>query len=725
MLVACLALFLPMRARSEVLDRIEVRKVGGNAEIQVRFGVRVQYLRHFPQKQGDTLRVYIALVPTNGVIPEAVREQRRSPPGNLVPRFTVSFPDQGGSLLIKFDKPVQFKVGPGSDSRSIRVVVPLEVPQARQDGAKAPAAGIALGAPAVPSPAAKAPVVVPPPQQPVVPAAQPGEPSPAPAAGVEADAARLMSQARAALDADDVPAAVDALNRLLNLPPNRFSQEAQELAGLARERNGEVAKARAEYELYLKLYPEGEGAQRVRARLTALGEPPKTGAREAPPVQPATGAQKMIYGSLSQYYYRGASKIDTAAKPPQLPNSQTLSMTDQSALISSLDLTGRVRGEHSDTRLVLRDTHTADFLPGADDENRLFAAYVEHDQKGLGLMVRAGRQSPPTGGVIERFDGGYARKSVGSHLRVFGLAGVPAELDLDSSRRFYQGGVELGREGGAWGATLYGFGQTVDDIADRQTIGGEARYYSNGASLYSLLDYDVLFGTLNILLAQANWQSPRGTSLNLIADRRKTPTIQTTNALMGETSTSIQALLDTGLTAQDLRDGADAVTADSTLLLLGLTQTVNARWQLGGDVRLTRISATEGSSLLPPAPSTGNIFTYTLQATATGLFGGDVNVLSVGLIDAPTYRGPLVLLSNSTLRGRWRFEPALRYYQQTDDTQTRTTRVNPSLRATYRLKDSISLEAEAGYELTDTDTVLTTDKVRRHYFALGYRWDFY
>jgi hypothetical protein len=327
--------------------------------------------------------------------------------------------------------------------------------------------------------------------------------------------------------------------------------------------------------------------------------------------------------------------------------------------------------------------------------------------------------------VVERFDGAYLRQSAGSRLRLFGIAGVPKDLELDSSRRFYEGGLELGREGGSWGATLYAFQQTVDDIDDRQTVGGGARYFSNGASFFTLLDYDVLFGALNILLTQANWQSTRGTSVNLIADRRKTPTIQTTNSLIGETTTSIQSLIDSGLTAEDLRERADAVTADSTLYLLGLTQTVNSHWQLGGDVRLNRISATEGSGLLPPAPSTGNIYTYTLQATATNLFGGDVNVLSVGLIDAPTYRGPLLLLSNSTMLGRWRFEPSVRYYRQSDDTETQITRINPSLRASYRVKDRISLEVEAGYEITDTDTVMVSDKVQRHYYSLGYRWDFY
>ena len=49
-----------------------------------------------------------------------------------------------------------------------------------------------------------------------------------------------------------------------------FSKEAQEYLGLARERNGQLAHAKAEYRIYLAKYPEGEDAQRVRQRLDAL-----------------------------------------------------------------------------------------------------------------------------------------------------------------------------------------------------------------------------------------------------------------------------------------------------------------------------------------------------------------------------------------------------------------------------------------------------------------------
>ena len=46
--------------------------------------------------------------------------------------------------------------------------------------------------------------------------------------------------------------------------------EAQELLAIAREKNGQLAHAKAEYERYLALYSETEGAARVKQRLAAL-----------------------------------------------------------------------------------------------------------------------------------------------------------------------------------------------------------------------------------------------------------------------------------------------------------------------------------------------------------------------------------------------------------------------------------------------------------------------
>jgi len=81
----------------------------------------------------------------------------------------------------------------------------------------------------------------------------------------------------------DYSHAIALYTKILAYPNHPYRQDAQEYLGLARERNGQLAQAKAEYEAYLKLYPKGEGADRVRQRLTGLitakapakKEPPK------------------------------------------------------------------------------------------------------------------------------------------------------------------------------------------------------------------------------------------------------------------------------------------------------------------------------------------------------------------------------------------------------------------------------------------------------------------
>ncbi len=90
------------------------------------------------------------------------------------------------------------------------------------------------------------------------------------AAGAYAEQAALLTSARAALTANDNERAIQLLTKLQALPANPYTADAQELLGVARERNGQLAHAKAEYEAYLQTYPDAEGAARVRQRLAAI-----------------------------------------------------------------------------------------------------------------------------------------------------------------------------------------------------------------------------------------------------------------------------------------------------------------------------------------------------------------------------------------------------------------------------------------------------------------------
>ena len=570
-------------------------------------------------------------------------------------------------------------------------------------------------------PVVAAPVPATPPTPPAITA-----PSPPPASTeeVEARAAELLSGANIAINTGNYAEATEKLNQLLMLPPNRQSQEAQELIGLARERSSETAKARAEYELYLRLFPDGDGAVRVRKRLLALGA-------DAPPApRPDRAPVRAVSGSLSQYYYGGRTKIDTAFNTPTTPDRSTFAATDQSLLVTNLDLTLRNRSESADTRLVFRDTYSKSFLDTTSSYNRLNAAYYEYRGLQNSFTTRIGRQTGLSGGLPNRFDGAIAGLGIARKWRVNAAAGVPVEYpSIDSRRRFWATNLEYENLGDALSGNFFYVDQTVDGVLDRRAVGNETRYVRGGTSLFSLLDYDTSYQEWNITMLQGTWQTEGRTTLNLLYDRRKAPLLTTTNAIFGQPTTSISTLLQT-LTLEQVRQQALDVTAMVTQALIGFTTPVSQKWQVGADARLTNVGALPevviNGIVVPAQPATGDIYSYTAQAIGSNLYSSrDTNVFSATYLDGPTQQGYQLAFNNlSLIAERWTVEPALRYYTQKDNQQVELTRWTPGLRITYRVRDSVTLETEFNWEQSRTVSPTAQEDTRRGFYYVGYRWNF-
>jgi tetratricopeptide (TPR) repeat protein len=535
----------------------------------------------------------------------------------------------------------------------------------------------------------------------------------------------LFERGRQAILREDYTAAVEAFSEVLAMPENLHSRDAQEYLGLAQERRGLFAKAREAYEEYLRRYPDGEDAQRLRQRLINLPTTVIAGdtLREA---KPKAASEVTIYGGLSQFYYTGNSKIETKQVTANILEQSSLSLTDQSALISSLDLTARWRNADQDSRVVFRDTYTSNFLEDTRDTNRLTAAYYEYKSKPGDWSTRLGRQPGNTGGALGRFDGGSFGLGLNPAWRVNAMVGEPVDYtDFDSTRRFYGLNTDFSLAGGRWSGNLYAVRQTVDDIADREAVGVELRFLSGGASVFSLLDYDTLFNALNTAMLQGTWQGDAKTSYNLLLDWRKAPTLQTSTATIGETTSSIRQLLQT-YSEQELRRRAEALTAVSTLASFGFTRQFNSTWQLGADLRVTRITDTEGTNNVPASEDSGDVYTLTGQAIGTGLIAKrDVTIVSVSAITADDYDARSLALTNRSLLGdRWTLDASVRWYQRDNSDGSDRLQTNPLVRVGYKWKENLTFEVEVGRETIEDKSQSTTETTDRDYFSLGYRWDF-
>jgi tetratricopeptide (TPR) repeat protein len=697
--VAAVAAFT-IPASAQLLDRVEVTNDGTNAVVRIRFAALVQYIRHVPATEGSLIQVYFQITAGDEASRTVIEEQRRANPTDLVPSLTVTYPSQPPGLLrrldIQFASPVRFTLRPENAS-SIALLIPLTDEQIaklkpqKPEGVKLPPSAIQA----------------------------------VPATDVERDAARLSADARNALEAGDFEKAVVLLNRLLNLPPNAWSQEAQEQIGLARERLGELAKAKAEYELYLKLFPDGPGADRTRQRLALLAT--------APVVAGAAGPAAVTYwGSVSQYYYGGQSRSTTStttvtpATGATTIDTASLSGIDQSQLANNIDLTARYRDATWDNRIVVRDAYFVNFLNGVGNSNQLNAAYFETRYQPAQLAGRFGRQSATTGGVLGLFDGAVANWGFADNWRVGGVVGQPVQSQLGGTNKtFYGANVEAENLLGHWSGNAFAIRQNVSGYEDRTGVGGEVRYFDTSWNVYSLFDYDTTFKTTNVAMVQGNLQFPTGTSVNLLFDYRRSPTMQLTNALVVDPASNINALVQTlGLGAT--RELAKSVTPVSRVAFLGVTQQLSPRWQIGGDFRISSLAGTPAiGTLFPGIPSTGNIYTYTLQAIANNLTRWqDILVLNGSYLTSHDLNA--VQLGLDFRFNVWQdllVEPLLRWYRQNDIRDTTLTRTTPGLHLLWRIKDRFSIEAEGDFEISRTNSPVIVDDVRRRFYYVGWRWD--
>lgn len=573
-------------------------------------------------------------------------------------------------------------------------------------------------------------------------------PPPAGAAEVAVQAATLLAAAKAADAAQDSTTALDKLNVLLNLPSNPSTREAQALAGDIRAKTGDVVRARAEYETFLQLYPSGPDADRVRsslARLPAAAPAPVAAAKPAAGVEPSS----TLAGSVGAFYYGGASKVRTQefqdspiSGLPELASDNTLSGTDQSLLLTNVDVNWRYRDADTDMRFVFRDAYSADLRDSSDSKNRLSALYYEHRSLSAGTSVRLGRQSPTGGGVLNRYDGVQAAYTFVPKWRINVAGGVPAEKLLDSKRSFYGVWIDADALTSQLSGSLYYNKQLIDSETDRSAIGTELRFFSGGVSANGILDYDEAIRGVNIASLQGTWQLEDNSVVNVLFDRRKTPLLALGNALffqdptLATPATSLKELLQTS-TLDALRQRVRSTTSNTIQGLIGATTPINANWQVGADIRLTDVGEIPPvADILPSGQGRNRNHALGGQLIGTNLYSSrDTHVISASwqrgtsysLTGTGTlsYSGQLISYNNSSqVTEELLLEPSLRFYRQTDNAGVRLTRWSPGLRLTYRVLKQVAIESELSGEYGKSSGPNRNETANRLFYYLGARYDF-
>jgi tetratricopeptide (TPR) repeat protein len=532
--------------------------------------------------------------------------------------------------------------------------------------------------------------------------------------------AGLMEEARQAISRDDNNRAIQLYTKVIQYPDNPHRQDALEFLGVARERKGQLAHAIKEYKRYLSLYPEGEGAERVKQRLAGL-----TTASRKPTPSKGRSTQAMedrpwdVYGGFSQFYRRDEISTDDVG-----------STVTQSALSTDLDVTARKRTDDYDLQSRFTGSYLRDFLgDGPGNENSISSLYVDASGKRLGASMRLGRQSRNTGGVLGRFDGLLLGYKLTDWMTVNAVGGFPVFSTRDgfhTDRQLYGLSTDLGTFSNAWDFNLFVIEQRVESVVDRRAVGGEARYFDPIRSLLTFVDYDILYGSLNTVIFLGTWTLPDRTTINATFDYRNSPILTTSNALQGQSAGSIDDLLDT-LTEEDIQELAKDRTGHSTTATLGASHPFTEKIQLSGDVTVSELSGTKASGGIEAIPDTGKEYFYNLQLIGSNLFKtGDTSILGTRYSDTSTAKIYTVSLdSRYPVIRAWRINPRMRLnYRENDNDDSSQWTALPSLRMDYRWRKRYRFEIEGGKEWTTRDFTDRSEDSSSYYLSMGYRADF-
>jgi tetratricopeptide (TPR) repeat protein len=544
--------------------------------------------------------------------------------------------------------------------------------------------------------------------------------------------AKVLADARSALDRHQYPEAVELLTRLVRQPEYAARADAQELLGLARERAGQLAQAKAEYQSYLQRYPQGAGADRVRRRLQALAAAsiaPRTFDSES-----VTPARWTVVGSTALGYQFDRAQTVTGGT--------TTSSTAVNAGLVYGDLLVRERGQRFDFigRVDAGYTHNAASTVGGS-QDRTTAAYAELTDRNWGLTGRIGRQTLASQGIIGLFDGLSMGYQINSHWSVSAAGGYPAYTSYSNFSQKQQFETVSAEYSPSLSLVfdLYLFNETAESFTDRRSVGFQTRFSKPGYTAIVLVDYDIFFRALNSATLIGNFKIGDHWIFGVNLDHRHSPLLELNNALIGQSATDLRTLMNELPTLNPtttLKQLALDRTASSDTVVLSASRPLGERWQIMADVAALRLGATVASGNVPATPSTGVDKNGSLQLAGTSLLrSSDLHIFGLRYDDSPSAKSETVSWdARFPIGGAWRLGPRFSVARINDpQLGGRQTLYLPELRADWTSRRQV-FEVIGGYQLQQQSqqsaqdqsgqTVNTSLEQRNLYVSATYRLRF-
>lgn len=528
---------------------------------------------------------------------------------------------------------------------------------------------------------------------------------------------KLMARAKNAMQEKKYRLAAGLYTRVIRLKDTDQHQQAMEFLGVAREKNGQLIHARAEYRLYLKKYNEGEDALRVRQRLlslkTLLLKPRKKLNKGK-----SNHSDWQFFGSVLQFYRQDVFQTEQSRS-----SSETLS-TNVNFLLRKRTESLNIKSQFNANHLKYINN------PTRKDKENINILFVDVADINNNKSIRLGRQSQNRGGVLGKMDGAWVEYRLNPAWKLNMVAGFPVQTSISNqaqkNRPFYGISADLNKSENNWNFNIYAITQEIDSITDRMAVGGEVRYRKDKQNHFALLDYDIHFSELNTFFYVGNWRFDNNAAVILTINHRNSPILTTINATQGQvTSPTIESLLLTYTEAQ-LYQFAQDRTAKYNSIAVSSTLPVSKKWSFNADITVSNLSSTPGSAGVAAIEGTGDEYFYSAQFIGYNVFNADeTSRFQLRLDDTRTFkRTRLTASTRFKLKNRkWRLRPKINFESRKNSNGGSSNKIGAGFKVDYKLKRSLKLELDLSYEIGKT-TLPVSIKENNYYISAGFIWDF-
>ena len=526
---------------------------------------------------------------------------------------------------------------------------------------------------------------------------------------------QLLNRAKQEFLDSDYTGVIAITSKIFGIGTTEQTQLAMELAGIAHERLNKFAQAIAIYSDFLDLYPDSEMAPKIVARLDGLKTMDLEPRSRIDPVKRRSGHSKWnTYGAVSQYYQDNViqSEIDDT-------------QIKRLSLVTDVDLFATRKTDASS--LIMRfDGGIFQALEEGENDTRIGHALVSYTNSKSGYQLTGGRQRGAAKGVFGRFDGlvykGLSHRSYNYSIYL----GSPVQSSYDNvqtDRQFVGTNVHFSPFS-RFEMDIYLLQQNVSELTDRQAFGTEFEYRRGRNFLFGIIDYDLFYGNLNNFTLIGSYPYSEKLELNLSYDFRNSPTLTTSNALVGQTVESIEELK--GLfTDEEIYQLAEDRTSKGQNFNIASNYQVDDSHQLYLSLSYAFIEATIASGGVAETAATDDLY-LTVDYSIHGYFSDD-DYTSFGLRISDTVSTSVVSLRARTLlprSGKLRYDSRLRLdYRQEHDSDAVQWILNPSVKMTYRPGRALKLEASLGLEYSSSDLRELEDQTA-YTLSLGYIYQF-